>query len=100
MHTVNIRIGSHNHLVVTQSVQPVFNIQGSLQEVELLVLIHHLLRQSEGVERFATQREDGLCVHITALRDTAAGGITFSDKDATLFLPVVLHIRIVDTTVA
>ena len=49
VHSVNIGIGSHNHLIISQSVQTVFYIQGSLQQVELLVLVNHLLGQAIAV---------------------------------------------------
>ena len=72
MHAVNIGIRSHYHLIISEGVQTLLDIQCSLQEVELLILIDHLLGESEGVQGFSTQREHCLCIHITALGDTSA----------------------------
>ena len=72
MHAVNIGIRSHYHLIISEGVQTLLDIQCSLQEVELLILIDHLLGKSEGVQGFSTQREHCLCIHITALGDTSA----------------------------
>ena len=69
MHAVDIGIGSYNDLVVTQSLKAILDIQRSLQQVELLVLIHHCPAQSEAVERLASQTEDSLCIGIAALGD-------------------------------
>ena len=46
VHAVDIGIGSHDYLVVAQRVKSVLNVEGSLEQVELLVLVHHLLGQS------------------------------------------------------
>ena len=100
MHAIHIGIGSHDHLIISQSVETLLDVKGCLQQIELLVLIYHLLRESETVEWFASQREYGLRVHITALRDASAGRVTLSDKDAGFLLAVVLHIAEVDTAVA
>ena len=81
VHTVDIGIGGDNDLVVTQVVESVLNVEGRLQQVELLVLIHHLLGQSERVERFAAQREHGLRVDVAALGDAAAGRVALGDED-------------------
>jgi len=55
VHAVDIGIGSHDNLVVAQVVESLLDIEGGLKQVKLLVLIDHLLRQSEAVERFAAQ---------------------------------------------
>ena len=44
VHTVNIGIGGHDHLIVSQIVKPVLDVQGCLKEVELFILIDHLFR--------------------------------------------------------
>lgn len=41
MHSVDIGIGSDDNLVVTKIVESVLNIEGSLEEVELLILVTH-----------------------------------------------------------
>ena len=60
MHAIDIGIGGHNHLIISQTVETLLNVEGCLQEIELLVLIDHLLGELEGVKRLTTQREDGL----------------------------------------
>ena len=60
MHPVNIGIGSDNHFVVAQIVHAFFYIQSSLQQVKLLVLVHHFFCQPVGVERFPFQAKYGL----------------------------------------
>ena len=49
VHSVNIGIGSHNHLIISQSVQSVLDIESCLEQVELLVLVNHLLGQAIAV---------------------------------------------------
>ena len=55
MHAVHVGIRSHDDLVVAQSVEPVLNVERSLQQVEFLIFVHHLLGQAEAVERFSAQ---------------------------------------------
>ena len=100
VHTVDIGIGSHNDLVVTESVDAVLDVECSLQEIELLVLVHHFLCQSERVERFASQREHGLRVDVAALSDASASRVTLSDEDAALLLAVALSVIEVYAAVA
>ena len=47
VHTVDIGIGSHDDLVVAQVIKSFFDVERRLQQVELLVLIYHLLGESE-----------------------------------------------------
>ena len=82
MHTVHIGIGSHNHLIISQRVHALLNIEGSLEQIELLVLIDHLFRQAKGVQGLSSQREDGLGVHVATLGDRTTGRVTLSNKDA------------------
>ncbi len=49
VHSIYIGIGSHNHLIISQSVQSVLDIEGCLEQVELLVLVNHLLGQTIAV---------------------------------------------------
>ena len=100
VHAVDIGIGSHNHLIITQGVETLLDVEGSLQEIELLVLVDHLLGQAEAVQRFATQREHRLGVDVAALGDAAAGGVALGDEDARLFLMLVLHVGEMDAAVA
>ena len=100
VHAVNIGIGSHDDLVVTQGVQTFLDVEGCLQQVELLVLIDHLLGEAERVEGLAAQGEDGLRVDVAALGDASAGRVALGDEDARLFLLVVLDIGEMNATVA
>ena len=49
MHTIDIGIGCDDHLVVTQIIHILLDVQRSLQQIELLVVIDHLLGQTEAV---------------------------------------------------
>ena len=63
-----------------------------MQEVELLVFVHHLLREAETVQRLAAQTEYRLGRHVAALGDTAAGRVAFGDEDAAILLQVAFGI--------
>ena len=54
VHAVDIGIGGHDDLVIAQRVETVLDVESCLQEVELLVLIDHFLRQAIGVQRFSS----------------------------------------------
>ena len=60
VHAVDIGIGGDDDLVVAQVIHVLLDVQRRLKEVELLVLVDHLLRQSVAVQRLAAQREDRL----------------------------------------
>ena len=47
MHAINIGIGCHDDLVVSQCVETIFNVKSSLEEIKLLVFIYDLLGESE-----------------------------------------------------
>ena len=72
VHAVDIGIGCNYYLVVAQGVESVLNVEGCLKQVELLVLVHHLLGESERVERLAPEREHSLRVYVAALGDRTA----------------------------
>jgi len=65
----------------TGAVEPLLDIEGGLQEVELLVLVDDLLRQAVGVEGLALQREDGLGLDVAARREGARGRVALHDED-------------------
>jgi hypothetical protein len=44
VHTVHIRIGGDDDLVVAQAIHAVLDVERGLDQVELLVLVHHFLR--------------------------------------------------------
>ena len=64
VHAVHIGVGGDDDLVVTQVLHVLLDVERRLQEVELLVLVDHLLREPVAVERLAAQREDGLRAHV------------------------------------
>ena len=74
MHTIHIGIGSNNHLVVSEVIEAVLDIESRLQAVEFLVFIYHFFGESIGVERFTTEGENGLGVHIPTLGNAARSG--------------------------
>ena len=73
VHAIDVGIGCHNYFIVAQGVKTVLYIECCLQQIELLILVHYFLCESEGVKRLATKREHRLCVHIAALRYATAG---------------------------
>ena len=81
VHTVDIGIGGDDDFIVAQSVKTVFDVECGLQEVELLVFIHHLFGQSVAVEGLSAQGEHGLRVDIAAFRDGTAGRVALRDED-------------------
>ena len=92
MHAVHIGIGGDNHLVVAQFIQSVLYVQRRLQAVELLVLVHHRLAQSVGVERLSAQGEHRLRAHIAALGDRARRRETLRDEDTALLPQIVIGV--------
>ena len=73
VHSVHIGIGCNYYLVVAQIIQALLNVQGCLQQVELLILINHLFGQAVAVQRLTTQTEYRLGIYVTALGDGSAG---------------------------
>ena len=82
VHPIDIGIRGDNHLVVAKRIQPIFNVEGGLKEVEFLIFVHHLLGQSIGVEGLSAQREDGLSFHLTTLGDATRSRVTFGNEKA------------------
>ena len=72
VHAVDIGIGGHDDLVVTEPLEAILDVERGLQEVKLLVLVNHLLGEAERIERLTTQAEHGLCVHVATLGDGSA----------------------------
>ena len=54
MHAVNIGVSGHNHLIIPKRIHTLFNIECSLKQVELLILINYLFGQSEGIQRLSS----------------------------------------------
>ena len=82
VHPVHIGVGSNHHPVVPQVFERIFNVQGVLQQVELLVLIHDFLGQTITVKGFTTQAEHRLGVYIPRFGNGTAGRIAFRDKNS------------------
>ena len=82
VHAVDISIGSHYHLIITEGIETFLDVEGCLQEVKLLVLVDHFLGESEAVEGLASQREDRLRIDITTLGDGTTGRVTLRNEDA------------------
>ena len=55
MHAIHVGIRGHDDLIISECVETVLNIEGSLQEIEFLVLIDHLLGKAKGVEGFSAE---------------------------------------------
>ena len=99
MHTIDIRIGCDDYLIITQTIQTVFYIQCGLKQIELFVFINDLLRQPVTVQRFSTQTEYSLEIRIPAFGDGPAGRITLGNKDTRIFLLITFRIVQVNPTI-
>ena len=84
MHTVHIGIGCDNHLIIPEPLDTVLYIKGSLQQVELLVLINDLLGQSVSIQRLTPQREDRLRLRITDLGNRTARRVPLGNENTAL----------------
>ena len=55
MHSVDIGIGRDNHLVITQVLDAVGNVEGGVEQIELFVGLDVFLRLAKRVERLSAQ---------------------------------------------
>ena len=99
VHAVHIGVGGDDHLVVTQVLHVLLDVERRLQEVELLVLVDHLLREPVTVQRLAPQREDRLRTHVARGGDRTRGRVALRNEDHRLLGQLVL-VREVDLAVA
>ena len=99
VHSVDIGIGSHDNLVVTQRVETVLYVEGCLEKIELLVLVHHFLGKTKAVERLTAKGEHSLGVHVAALGDASAGRIALCNEDGAFLLAFVLGVAEMDAVV-
>ena len=99
VHAVHIGVGGDDHLVVTQVLHVLLDVERRLQEVELLVLVDHLLREPVTVQRLAPQREDRLRAHVARGGDRTRGRVALRNEDHRLLGQLVL-VREVDLAVA
>ena len=99
VHSVHIGIGGDDDVVVSQVLDVLVDVQGGLQQVELLVLVAHFLGHSQAVERLTAQAEHGLGLHVAALGDASRCGVALGDEDGALEAFLVVGVE-VDTTVA
>ena len=100
VHTVHVGIGRDNHLVVAQVLEPVFDVEGRLQKVPFLVLVHDLLRKAVAVLRLTAQAEHRLGFGVTCRRDGTRCRITLGNEDHGLALERVLRVGEVHAAVA
>ena len=49
MHTIHIRIGGDDYLIVSQVIQILFNVEGMLEQIEFFIFINHLFGQTETI---------------------------------------------------
>jgi len=54
MHSICVGIGCDDHPVVTQPVHILLNIEGCLQQIELLIFVDDLLGETEAVQRLSS----------------------------------------------
>ena len=64
VHAVDIGIGSHNDLIVSERIESVFYVEGSLQQVEFFILVDYLFLLAVAVERLSHEREHRLRVYV------------------------------------
>ena len=93
VHTVHIGIRRDNHIVVTQVLQTVLDVQRSLQEIELLILIHDLFSQTVRIQRLAPQAEHRLRVHVPRLGDGTARRISLGNENGRFILQFMVGIE-------
>ena len=99
VHAVDIGIGGDDDVVVAQVLDVLVDVQGGLQQVELLVLVTHFLGHSQAVERLTTQAEHGLGLHVAALGDASRSGVALGDEDGAFEAFLVVGVE-VDAAVA
>ena len=81
VHSVDIGISGYDYFVISQSVKPVLDIEGGLEQVELLVLVDYTLLHAIGIERLAAQREHGLRLHVAYLCNRTACRVALGDEN-------------------
>lgn len=99
VHAIDIGVGGDDHAVVAEAVEAFLNIQGVLEEVELLVFIDDFSGEAEAIEGFAAERENGLCFHVPGGGECSGSGIAFRDEDRAFLAALVFGIQ-VDAAVA
>ena len=55
MHSVDIGIGRDNHLVITQVLDAVGNVEGGVEQIEFFVGLDVFLRLAKRVERLSAE---------------------------------------------
>ena len=81
VHAVDIGIGGNYDVVVAQSVYAFFNVECGLKQIELVVFVQDLGRNSIGVLWLASEREHSLGLHIAYLGDGAGSRVALGDED-------------------
>ena len=100
MHTVHVGISRDNHLVVAQVLEAVFDVEGGLEQVPFLVLVHDFLGKAVAVLRLTAQAEYCLGLGVACRGDGTGGGITLGNKNHGLALERVLRVGEVHAAVA
>src|SRR5690606_3640681 len=81
MHPVNVCVGGYHHIVVTEVIERLLNIEGGLKQIELLVLVNNLFCQAVAVQWFSPEAEDSLGFHIARFGDGAACRVALGDEE-------------------
>lgn len=100
VHPVDVSIRGNNDLVVAQSVEALLDVEGGLEEVELLVFVDHLLGLAVGVLGLASEREDSLGLDVANLGDGAGGGVALGEEDGALELLLLVALGVAEMDAA
>src|SRR5690606_5420369 len=99
MHAVGIGIGRNDYLIIPESLHTIFNIQGSLQQIEFLIFVYDLFGQSETIQWFTAKAEDCLQIGISTFCDGTAGRITFGNENTGFVAIIAFGIVVMNTTI-
>ena len=81
MHTVDIGIGCNNHLLITQVLDIVINIECVVEELKLVICVCLRLLFAKSVEWLTTQRKYSLCKCVTRLGNRTRCRVTLGNED-------------------
>ena len=84
VHTVVIRIGGHDDIVVTEVVEVVLHTKGGDEKVQFLVLGDSLPAFLVAVDRLSPKAENGLVFGVADLRYGSGSGVSLRDEYAGL----------------
>src|SRR5690606_13206365 len=95
VHAIHIRIGGNYNLAIPKAIDSVFDIQGVLQKVKLLIFIHDLLGHTKAIERLSTKRKYSLRLHVAGFGDRTRGGISLRDEEHRVVFGVLVRFGII-----